>query len=83
MGSVKLNVNGRTTAIIKMSLPVMFSLRSSPSDFRLLLPVSLRSRRERRYRMLDEEVSGRKKHSRIKQAPESHVSSQMATCTSR
>ena len=40
-------------------------------------PVNLRRRRARRYRMLDADVSGKKKKSKTKVAEESHMSSQI------
>ena len=48
MGSVKLRVNGRTSAIIAISLGVIDSPWISGSLLRVGIPVSLRRRRARR-----------------------------------
>src|SRR5271170_5221917 len=78
----RLRVKGRTRTIMTISWPLKPSASTSGSHLSLSLsmPVTFRRRHVRRNRMLDELVSGRKKKRKIKQAPESHTSSQIVHC---
>jgi hypothetical protein len=77
IGSVKLRVMGRTRTIMTISLPVICSPCNSGSQISLSLPVIFRRRRVRRYRILAEEVSGRKKKNNTKAKPDNHINSQI------
>ena len=77
IGSWKLSAKGRTRMSTSRSCRDMAAAAISGPDMIDVLPVALRRQCAQRYRMLEADVLGKKKKSRMSIAPESHINSQI------
>ena len=79
MGSEKVSENGRMRAMLILSLVVISSASSSGSDLRLSTPLAFARRRRRRYKILAELVSGKRRNKTTSANPADAISIRLSS----